>query len=228
MACKRRLDFAALAGEADEMKKLFAPLALLALAACRSAPLPSHLPPPQPPPPEASPPAGQQHAVRPPRAKPSVPGYAGTAGPLTAANVGTYMDALERDLRHYLRGIPVARPGDVVVLNLKSDDMFDKARLNDDGRDLLRNLSSALRHYDHTLIQVGGYTDTSGTPESNLRISQKRADAVAAELRADGVAANRLTAAGFGATHLKKATGEGVSEARNRRIEIRILPHVSS
>lgn len=165
--------------------------------------------------------------VQPPRVKPSVPSYASTAGPLAAAGVGRYMDDLERDLRRYLRGIPVARPGDVVVLNLKSDDMFDKARLNDDGRDLLRNLSSALRHYDHTIIQVNGYTDTSGSPDSNLRVSQKRADAVAAELHADGIAASRLTATGYGATHLRKATGEGVSEARNRRVEIRIVPHVS-
>ena len=134
------------------------------------------------------------------------------------------MDGLERDLRHYLRGVPVARPGDVVVLNLKADDMFERTRLNEDGRDLLRNLSSALRHYDHTLIQIGGYTDTSGSAQSNQRISQKRADAVAAELHADGIAAKRLTATGFGAAHLKKATGEGVAEARNRRVEIRIVP----
>jgi outer membrane protein OmpA-like peptidoglycan-associated protein len=153
-----------------------------------------------------------------------MPNYGGSAGPLAAKDVGRYMDGLERDLRHYLRGIPVARPGDVVVLNLKSDELFDRASLSDDGRDLVRNLSSALRHYDHTLIQIGGYTDTSGSLDSNLRISQKRADAVAVELRADGIAANRLTATGFGAAHLKKATGEGVAEVRNRRIEVRIVP----
>ena len=45
-----------------------------------------------------------------------MPSYAGgSAGPLNATNAGAYMDGLERDLRHYLRGIPVARPGDVVV-----------------------------------------------------------------------------------------------------------------
>ncbi len=153
-----------------------------------------------------------------------MPSYGGTAGPLSAKNVGAYMDGLERDLRHYLRGIPVARPGDVVVLNLKSDDLFERSSLSDDGRDLLRNLSSALRHYDRTAIQVNGFTDTRGTPDENLKTSQKRADAVAAELRADGIDSHRLGAAGMGRSHLRINTGDGVKEPRNRRIELRIVP----
>jgi outer membrane protein OmpA-like peptidoglycan-associated protein len=208
------------------MKKLIAPFVLLALAACQTQPHYSYRASPPPPPQLSSVPMQPYQApqTEPPRVKPSMPDYGSTAGPLNAKDVGKYMDGMERDLRHYLRGIPVARPGDVVVLNLKSDDMFDKSNLNEDGRDLLRNLSSALRHYDHTLVQIGGYTDTSGSPESNLHISQKRADAVAAELRANGIAAGRITATGFGSTHLKKATGEGVAEARNRRVEIKIIP----
>ena len=209
------------------MKKLLAPLCLLALSACQSPQHYSYVTPPPPPPPYASgaqpyqgPPPSQAPHVRPP-----VPSYGGgSAGPLTAKNVGAYMDGMERDLRHYLRGIPVARPGDVVVLNLKSDDLFDKSSLNDDGRDLLRNLSSALKHYDHTQVQVNGYTDTRAAPDQAIKTTQKRADAVAAELRADGIAGGRLTATGYGSAHLKIATGDGKAEARNRRIEIRIVP----
>ncbi len=153
-----------------------------------------------------------------------MPNYGSSAGPLTAKNAGAYMDGLERDLRHYLRGIPVARPGDVVVLNLKSDDMFEKGNLTDDGRDLLRNLSSALKHYDHTQVQVNGYTDTRADPDKAVATTQKRADTVAAELRTDGIAGGRLTATGYGSAHLKIATGDGKAEPRNRRIEIRIVP----
>lgn len=208
------------------MKKLLAPIALLALTACQSPHRYSYVTPPPPPPPY---PSGMQPYQTPPppppHVRPPVPTYGGgSAGALTAKNAGAYMDGLERDLRHYLRGIPVARPGDVVVLNLKSDDIFEKGSLSDDGRDLLRNLSSALKHYDHTQVQVNGYTDTRAAPDKAIATTQKRADAVATELREDGIAARRLTATGYGSAHLKIATGDGKAEARNRRIEIRIVP----
>lgn len=215
------------------MKKLLAPLCLLALAACQSPPHRySYGPPPPPPPPPPYPggmrPYQEPSSAQPPQpahVRPPVPSYGGgSAGPLTAKNAGAYMDGLERDLRHYLRGIPVARPGDVVVLNLKSDDMFEKSSLSDDGRDLLRNLSAALKHYDHTQVQVNGYTDTRMSPDKAIATTQKRADAIAAELHADGIAGGRLTATGYGSAHLKIATGDGKAEARNRRIEIRIVP----
>ena len=204
------------------MKKLFPIVLPLALAACQSAPHYAIQPPPYvaPPPP---PPTSKNAPVRPSR---PVPSYAGTAGPLVPSGVGHYMDGMESDLRHIFRGTPVARPGDVLALNLRNDALFEKGgMLSADGRDLLKALAAALRHYDRTLIQVNGYTDTHGTPDENLTLSQRRADAVAGELRADGVGAQRLTASGFGRTHLKVATGDGVSEARNRRIEIKILPH---
>jgi outer membrane protein OmpA-like peptidoglycan-associated protein len=219
-----RLDFALRPSETPAMRKSAAVLAVLLLAGCQSAPRYTIQPPPYAPPP---PPPQQQQQGRnvPPRPTRPVPNYTGTAGPLAPAGVGRYMDGIETDLRRILRGVPVARPGDLIALNLRDDALFRKGGgLSDDGRDVLKQLAAALRHYDHTLIQVNGYTDTRDTPDEALKLSQKRADEVAGELRTDGVDMHRLTAQGFGRTHLKIATGEGVSEARNRRIEIRIVP----
>lgn len=145
---------------------------------------------------------------------------------MTPANVGRYMDAMERDLRQILHGARIARPGDMLVINLPMDELFEGGALTDDASDMLKDLADAFRHYDGTLIQVNGYTDTRGDPQRSLKTSQRRADLVARELRFEGVSAARITATGFGATHLRIATGEGVSEPRNRRIEIRIAPRL--
>ncbi len=205
------------------MKKSIALLAPLLLAACQNQPhYTVHTPPP--PPPQSVPQHPYSPPPPPPHARP-VPSYAGTAGPLAAANAGHYMDGMEHDLRRILRGVPVARPGDTLVLNLRSDALFERGSLSSDGRDILKDLAVALRHYDHTLIQINGYTDTRLAQDQGLKASQKTADAVAAELRTDGVEARRITATGLGATHLKIATGDGMNEPRNRRVEIRIAPH---
>jgi outer membrane protein OmpA-like peptidoglycan-associated protein len=203
-------------------KKIAVPLLLLSLAACQSQVHYSiEAPPPRTTAPPSHPGAPQTKPPRP------VPSYAaGTAGPLVAANEGRYMDGMEHDLRRILRGTPVARPGDTLVVDLRSDVLFARGdTLSGDARDTLQALAAALRHYDHTLIWISGYTDTRLAQDESVRISQKHADAVAAELRAAGVDARRISAAGLGTSHLRIATGDGMNEPRNRRIEIRIAPH---
>lgn len=204
------------------MRKLFAAAVLLLLAGCQTPP-PRYTIEAQPALPPPPPPAQHPQPVRP---HPQVPNYAGTAGPLNAQGIGRYMDGMEIDLRRILRGTPVARPGDMLSLNLRDDALFEKdGSLSEEGRDTLKALAATLRHYDHTFVQVNGYSDTRGTPDQGLKFSQKRADAIAAELRADGVDAKRLSVAAFGPSHLKIATGPGKTEPRNRRIEIKIVPH---
>lgn len=72
----------------------------------------------------------------------------------------------------------------------------------------------------HTRIEVDGYTDTSGTAKYNQDLSIRRARNVAAELVKDGVPQAAISIEGFGETHLLVATGPGVREPQNRRVEI--------
>ncbi len=205
-------------------KPAFLLAAVLLLAGCRNAPLHEPVVPAMRIPPS---PEEEEQAPKPPPSRP-IPSYTGTAGPLARAGVGRYMDAMEKDLRRILHGIPVARPGDALLLNLRNDTIFEKnGTLSGEGSDLLQALAAVLRHYDRTTIQVSGFTDTRGLPDASLKVSQKRAETVAASLRGDGVAGARLSATGFGQTHLKIATGPDKAEPRNRRVEIKLLPHPS-
>ena len=148
-------------------------------------------------------------------------GPSGPAGPLEVARVGSYMDALESDLRRHVhgKGIVVARLGDEIAVIVRDDRLFAPSGMLA-GDDVLEPLGAVLEGYVHTAIAVNGFTDTAGAAQQNLEVSQKRARLVADALVHEGVAPQRVTAQGFGETHLRIATGDDRKEPRNRRIEI--------
>lgn len=69
-------------------------------------------------------------------------------------------------------------------------------------------------------VVLAGHTDTSGTADYNMRLSERRARAIAAELVARGVPETALEVTWFGETELRVPTGDGVREPQNRRVEI--------
>jgi outer membrane protein OmpA-like peptidoglycan-associated protein len=204
-------------------------LAFLMLAACESAPSSNYD---YGPPPSVAPPRTGMHpyVAQSPRAPQTQVRNVKPlgAGVLTAQNVEAYTDNEENELRAALRGsgVLVARVGDNLVINMRSDTLFSSgsAALSSRAADLLQSVALVVRKYDSTQLQVNGYTDTTGSPEQNQVVSQARASAVAKALTDSGVNPRRVLAHGLGETNLKIPTGSGVNESRNRRIEIRITP----
>jgi outer membrane protein OmpA-like peptidoglycan-associated protein len=72
-------------------------------------------------------------------------------------------------------------------------------------------------------IEIQGHTDSRGTYRHNLRLSRVRAEKVVQYLRHKGVAANRLTATGYGPNRPRGLNDTASGRALNRRIEIRVL-----
>lgn len=97
---------------------------------------------------------------------------------------------------------------------------WDKADLTDRAKAIVKEAADNSTRVQVTRIEVNGYTDTSGTPKYNQGLSERRATAVAGELVRDGVARDEISIQGFGETHLLVATGPGVREPQNRRVEI--------
>jgi outer membrane protein OmpA-like peptidoglycan-associated protein len=99
----------------------------------------------------------------------------------------------------------------------------DSSRLRADSRYQLANMAAILKAYPNVRVKIGGYTDNTGDPAANLRLSQERANAVAAALRAHGITANRLEAEGYGGQHPIADNATDAGRARNRRVAIRVI-----
>lgn len=73
---------------------------------------------------------------------------------------------------------------------------------------------------DNYEVILNGHADSSGSTEYNLKLSQKRAEAVKAALVERGIPAQRIQYYAFGETDPRIPTADGIRERANRRVEI--------
>ncbi|MDD2703756.1 MAG: OmpA family protein [Acidocella sp.] len=115
---------------------------------------------------------------------------------------------------------PVAAPAPASAKTYLVFFDWDKYRLTPRATQIIAQAAADSKTENVTIMNVAGYTDTSGTPKYNQGLSERRAKAVAAQLVADGVQASEIEIHGYGETHLLVQTGPGVREPQNRRVEI--------
>lgn len=96
----------------------------------------------------------------------------------------------------------------------------DSATLRPDSIATLDAVAATLKEWGEVKIEVAGHTDSVDTDAYNLRLSQRRADAVRAYLIGKGIAAERLFAKGYGEAQpvANNRTPEG--RFKNRRVEL--------
>ena len=92
--------------------------------------------------------------------------------------------------------------------------------LTADARRVIDAAAASYRTNGSARIDVSGFTDLAGTQAYNLRLSQRRADAVAGYLMKQGVPKNVMDVKWFGKEHPRVPTPDGVREPQNRRVEI--------
>lgn len=107
------------------------------------------------------------------------------------------------------------------VINFKSGSAY----MPDSALVVIDGVATALRDCAGTSIAIEGHTDSTGSAAINQTISQSRAEAVSRALAERGIAANRMTATGYGSTRPVNA-GNG-ADAANRRIEFKLGNSVS-
>jgi outer membrane protein OmpA-like peptidoglycan-associated protein len=88
---------------------------------------------------------------------------------------------------------------------------------------LLDQVVQVLNDFPKMRISIEGHTDSVGTEVSNLRLSQRRAEAVRDYLMAKGIGPARLDATGFGPTRPVASNKTAKGRAQNRRTEFRVV-----
>lgn len=89
-----------------------------------------------------------------------------------------------------------------------------------DSMSQLEEVAQLLKADPALRLEVGGHTDNVGTPESNQKLSEARAQSVVAALVKQGIAAARLTAKGYGQTAPIADNRTDDGRAKNRRVEL--------
>ncbi len=114
----------------------------------------------------------------------------------------------------------------ILVFDYGAGVTFDlnKADLKPDFLPLLDRQAALLKaHFPDLAVTVCGHTDSAGARDHNLSLSLGRAEAVAKELAARGVARARVKVQGFGSQYPVADNAEESGRAQNRRTEV-VLP----
>jgi outer membrane protein OmpA-like peptidoglycan-associated protein len=99
---------------------------------------------------------------------------------------------------------------------------FGSAHLTTEARRAIRAVAATVTASDVSNVQVTGHADTPGSADGNERLSQRRAQAVAAALAANGVARDRIVVDWTGERAPPIPTVDNTPEAANRVVTIKL------
>jgi len=84
-------------------------------------------------------------------------------------------------------------------------------------------VADLLKTHPTVRVRIEGHTDSTGTPASNQTLSLARAETVRTTLVGLGIAPDRLTTVGFGATQPLVPDTTPANQAINRRVQFDVL-----
>ncbi len=150
-------------------------------------------------------------------------------GGAVGAGIGYSLDKQEADLRRDLgnKNVTVQNTGDRLIVTLPQDILFgtDSFAVRTDLRSDLNAVAGNLQAYPNSTIQIVGHTDSDGDAAYNQQLSERRANSVADVLLDAGIPFSRIQTFGRGESQPVASNLDPAGKARNRRVEIVILPN---
>jgi hypothetical protein len=123
-------------------------------------------------------------------------------------------------------GVEVQRQGDQIKLIMPGNITFatDSANIAPSFYSPLNNLAGSFKQFNQNTIEVVGFTDSTGSRQHNMDLSQRRAQAVSSYLTSQGVDASRVTVRGMGPDQPIASNADANGRAQNRRVEVNLKP----
>jgi outer membrane protein OmpA-like peptidoglycan-associated protein len=123
------------------------------------------------------------------------------------------LQQIERSTRVEPRGIVLTLPGGVYFDSSRSD-------VKPGARERLARIGQALAGASDRKILVEGHTDSTGSAEFNMKLSELRAESVKAVLVENAVSPDRIETHGYASTKPVASNGTPAGRSQNRRVEI--------
>ncbi|HEV7915450.1 MAG TPA: OmpA family protein, partial [Albitalea sp.] len=135
----------------------------------------------------------------------------------TAASEAERANRLQRELAEL-----AARPTDHGMVLVLQDVLFDvgQATLKPGAQAKLDQLAAVLRNHPERRVLVEGFTDSTGSADSNLMLSRARAESVRGALMSRGIGPDRVDVRGHGEARPVASNGTQAGRQQNRRVEV--------
>lgn len=146
-------------------------------------------------------------------------------GGAAGAYIGNYMDKQAEEMERDIEGAKIERVGEGIKITFASGILFDvgKSAVKPAAQTNLQNLSKILNKYSDTEVLVEGHTDATGSEDSNMDLSLRRAQSVSNYLQTQQVMPTRLHIQGYGETQPIASNETAEGRQQNRRVEIAIF-----
>ena len=151
-------------------------------------------------------------------------------GGIAGGAIGYTMDKQIKELKEQTAGsgvdVTATDNGQAILVNLPDGVTFDvdSYTLKPQFRSTLDQIAQSMNTYPNSLIDVYGHTDSTGSDQYNQTLSENRARTVANYLVTRGVSEARIRSMGYGETMPVASNDTEEGRAKNRRVEIKIVP----
>jgi len=135
---------------------------------------------------------------------------------------GLQVHGAESSVKRILKDLQAEESDKEIMIRLSAEVLFDhdQHEIRPDAESALNDVLTVIREYSDSRIRIDGHTDSTGSEDYNLNLSEQRAEAVKDWLAEHGIESSRMTTCGLGESQPVASNEDVQGRQLNRRVEI--------